>query len=346
MKILPTIVRFSVLTGICLFVAGCGERSVKPSPSTPPLEPVSVRVAPARQIPYLVTEEIAGTVRAKTRATLEAKVNGRIVAFQIVEGQTVEAGQALVRLDVQEIRARLEQAQAQNELAARDLERLEVLLEREAVTRQEYDTGQSRARVARAALDEAQTMLGYAEITAPFDGVVVRKLADVGDQAVPGKPLLEMEDPATPRLEANVPEALLGGIRAGHVMPVHLPSLGARMEGTVAEMAAAGDAVTRTFLVKWDLPFQEGVRSGMFGRVAIPVREQNVLRVPASAVVTRGQMEMVFVADNARSQMRLVKTGRTMGNELEILSGLHAGELVVIDGASSLQDGQPLEIGP
>ena len=188
-------------------------------------------------------------------------------------------------------------------------------------------------------------MLGYAKITAPFDGVVTRKLADVGDLATPGKPLIETGRPAVRlQFEAAVPEAIIGKITLGAKLPVRV--LSQEREAVVSEIAPSADPGSRTFLVKLDLPSAPDLRAGQFGRVEIPVSETNVLRAPASAVIQRGQMELVFVVIDNHAQLRLVKTGRRFGNEIELLSGVSAGEKVVTDGAASLVDGQAVKIGP
>ena len=144
-----------------------------------------------------------------------------------------------------------------------------------------------RERVAKAAVIEAETTLGYAKITAPFDGVITRKLADVGDLATPGKPLLEMEDTKSLRLEADVPEAIIEHLELGAKFNVRIASQPNELEGVVSEIAPAGDPNSRTFVVKLDLPPSAGLRAGQFGRVAIPVSETAALRVPASAVIER-----------------------------------------------------------
>jgi RND family efflux transporter MFP subunit len=116
--------------------------------------------------------------------------------------------------------------------------------------------------------------------------------------------------------------------------------------GRVAEISPALDAVSRTFLAKIDLPAGAAVRSGQFARVAWPAGEGTSLVVPATAVTTFGQMERVFVIADAKVAMRLVKTGARHGDEIEILSGLVAGERVVADGPATLRDGQPVEVKP
>ena len=109
-------------------------------------------------------------------------------------------------------------------------------------------------KVAAAGLNEAETMLGYAKVTAPFDGVVTRKLAAVGDQARPGKPLMEIEAPNVLRFETDLPESLLERVKLGATLTVTIPSLTKPLFATIAEISPVADALSRTFLVKLDLP--------------------------------------------------------------------------------------------
>jgi RND family efflux transporter MFP subunit len=165
----------------------------------------------------------------------------------------------------------------------------------------------------------------------------------VGDLAAPGRALLEIEDPTTLRLEADVPEALMGKISMGDKLALQIPTIGALLEGVVSEIAPVADPNSRTFPVKLDLPVRPGLRSGQFGRLAVPVAEVSAIRVPASAVIVRGQMEIVFVVAGGEAQMRLVKTGKHLEAGTEIVAGLNPGEQIVIEGATQLVDGQPVE---
>jgi RND family efflux transporter MFP subunit len=331
-----------VLAVIVLAPVGCTDRDDVPS-AVPALPAASVGVHTAEMQRYTVTEEAVGTVRATLQARIEARVAGRIDRMLAAPGQTVQAGERLARLDVQEIGAKLDRAIAVRAQAEGDLRRERELLARGAATPAELDAAQARASVARAAVREAETMLGYADIVAPFTGVVTRKLADVGDLAGPGRPLLELEDPTQLRLEADVPETIIGAVTLGATMAVHVPSVAGTLQGTVSEMAPAADPHSRTFRVKLDLPATPGLRAGQFGRVAVPVGDSTSLRVPMEAVVRRGQLEIVFVVAGRYAQMRLVKTGKSFGGDVEILSGLEAGDRVVVEGAPSLTDGQPVE---
>lgn len=328
-----------ILLPVAVFLGSCAKKR-EPVPN--PLPAVAVRVQTVGARPHIATEEVVGTVNPKLRSVIEAKVSGRIDTMLAVPGLHVKAGELLAQLNVREIQARLDQAVAVREQADSDLKRFTELIAKGAVAKQEFEAVQSRARVARAAAAEAETMLGYAKIVAPFDGVITRKLADVGDLASPGKPLLEMEDPNALRFEAGVPDAIIGRIELGAKLGVRVgPN---EIEGTVGEIAPAADPNSRTSLVKLDLPSVAGLRAGQFGRVSVPVSETAVLRVPFSAVIQNGQMELVFIAINHRAQLRLVKTGKRIGDEIEVVSGVNAGEQVVTDGAAGLVDGQPIEI--
>jgi RND family efflux transporter MFP subunit len=287
-----------------------------------------------------VTEEVVGSVRTRIRS----KVSGRISEMPIILGQKVKAGELLAKIDAREIQARLEQAEAQREQASRDLDRARTLAQKQVSSKQELDAAEARARVAEAALSEARTMMGYANVTAPFDGVVSRRLAEVGDLAAPGRPLLEIEDRGELRFEADVPEALIGMVNAGDRLEVTIPTIRKTFQGIVAEVSPTAEAASRTFLVKLDLPASSELRAGQFGRAAVPVVEAKSIRIPASAIVKRGQMEIVFVNDQGKARLRLVKTGKTFSDGVEILAGLADGDAVIVTEPARLIDGQPVEV--
>lgn len=331
-----------VVAAVVLSVAGCSHKSEREPVAQLPTATVSVATVELKQ--RLAVEEVVGTVRAKLGAVIEAKVSGRIERMLAVPGATVKAGDLLAQLSAPEIQARLDQAQAVRHQAETDLKRFTALLESGTLTRAEFDNAEAKARVAQGAVVEAETLLSYTRITAPFDGIITRKHADVGDLAAPGKPLLDMEDSTAMRLEADVPEAVVGRLKLGDKLPVRIASVEAQLEGLISEIAPAADPNSRTFLVKLDLPGTSGLRAGQFGRVSMPVGETAALRVPASAVVQRGQMEIIFVVTDGKALLRLVKTGKRLGREVELVSGVEAGERIVTHGAAALTDGQPVEV--
>src|SRR5881394_2840220 len=285
-----------LLAQAALWQTGCQEQPQ--SRGHEDLPAARVRVQTVEAVRHVATEEVVGTVRAKLHAALEAKVSGRLESMLVTPGQTVKAGELLAQLDAREIQARLDQALALREQAGRDTERLRGLLAQNAVSRQEFETVESRNRVAAASVTEAETMLGYTKIVAPFDGVVTHKFADVGDLATPGRPLIELDDPQLLRLEADVPEALINRVQLGSTLRVGAALEGREIAAAVSEIAPVADPSSRTFNVTLDLPANAGLRAGQFARVAIPIGETRALRVPALAVVQRGQMELVFVVVN------------------------------------------------
>ncbi len=328
-------------------LAGCGKgRHAHVGAAADKSEPAPVQVTtkPAETKNLPVVEEVVGTVCAKLRATVEAKTSGRIMEMPVVLGQTIKAGQLLARLDAPEIKARLAQAQAALQQTERDWKRVSSLFEQQAATRADYDAAESRHELAKAGVEEARALLDYVEVKAPFDGVVTRKDADVGDLAAPGKPLVGLEDPTRLQLEADLPEALAAKVRDGAPMTVRLGEGTNDLVATVAEIAPLADPVSRTFRVKLDLSDRPGLMSGQFARLLVPVGEAASMRVASSAVVQRGQMDIVFVVENQRARLHLVKTGRQLQDQTEILSGLDSGDVVVVEKAAQLIDGQPVTL--
>lgn len=341
MKILPFLPTVALLAAA---TTACHKPSSHPGAAAPALPTASVRVEAVASAPHAIHEEVVGTVRPRTRILVEAKISGRIEVLPVALGQTVSKGDVLFQLDAREIQARLDQAIAVRRQAERDLERFTSLLKQEAVTQAEFDAMEARHRVAQAGVTEAETLLGYARVVAPANLVVTRKLAEVGDLASPGRLLIELEDPEALRLEAEIPEALISRVRPGVKFPVQVSSLARSLEGTVAEVSPSADAASRTFRVKLELPSTPGLRSGQFARLSIPLDEAPTLRVPAAAVVTRGQIELVFIATNQTARLRLVKTGRRIGDDIELVSGVSAGEQVVVEPVAALSDGQPIQV--
>lgn len=311
-----------------------------------PLPKATVHLVTVESHGLTATEEVVGTVRAELRAAVEAKMTGRIEALLVVPGQSVKRGDTLATLDAREGQARLESAQAVRDQATRDQGRIRKLVTDGAATASELDAIQSRVRVAAAAVSEAETLLAHARVEAPFDGVITRKLADVGDLATPGRPLVEIEDPSRLRFEADVPEALLDRLQIGQKLSVRTGSPGGPVECPITEIAPVAESASRTYLVKLSLTTAPGLRAGQFGRVAVPTGDAAVAHVPATAVLQRGQLKYVFVAENNRAQLRLIRTGKRWGTDWEVVAGLNPGERIVSVDPGQLQDGQPLEVKP
>ena len=275
---------------------------------------------------------------------------------------------------LEEAEASLRSAEADHAFAEATARRYRGLWQRELVSAQDYEAveakrkstagvvEQAQARIASlharekqmryridagsAELQAAEIALGETRITAPATGVVVDRRAEPGDLAVPGQPLLVLDDPRAYRLEAVVGESAVGRVRMGETVPVVVDSLGRTLIGRVAEIIPAADPASRTVTVKLDLPADAALRTGLFGRARFPAAERQALLVPLGALVERGQLTSAYVVDaQGIARLRLVTAGARYGDRVEILSGLDAGERIVVEGAPRLSDGASVATG-
>lgn len=334
---------------------GCGRAPDPTADTAASLPPVRTRVVTVQSEQIATATEVTGTVRPLQRAQLSAKVMGTIDEMPVVLGQHVNRGDLLVRISAAEIDARVVQAKSQLNAAERDLQRERDLLTKGASTADMVRGLEDRFTAAQAMVHEAEVMLGYATIRAPFDGTISRKLANAGDLASPGYPLLEIEGTGGFEAEAGIPDSLAASLTVGAPIAVEIGGIDGRagragppaITGRLAELSSAADSAAHTVTAKIALPVDERVRSGQFVRVLVPGAPAPQILAPQSAVTSSGQMERVFVAgDGNRAVLRLVRTGAARGDRVEILSGLDAGDRVVAAAPAGLREGQRLEIEP
>jgi RND family efflux transporter MFP subunit len=315
------------LASLALQLASCGSEREGTGQAT--AEPILVDAIAVSLEVVPDTYEAVGTIRPRTSAKLASQVMATIESVAVDPGDAVEAGQSLARLDDRDLRAEYDRARA-------DYDRFRRLLEQNAVTQAELDAVESRFRVARAALS-------YSEIRAPFAGIVVHKLCDVGDMAVPGKALFEVEAANAFRIETLVPERFGRFAFVGAPTEVIIDASGEHCSGSIGEVVPAARAKTRSILVKIDAACRELLRSGGFARALLPVGERSAITVPHSALRRTGQLRYVYVIRDGRAAMRLVKTGLARADRIEVLSGLEPGDRVVVHAARELSDGHPVE---
>jgi len=330
--------------GIAVFLfllVGCkGEEPKERAKVELPVQKVTV--AEVQLSPVTNQIEVLGTVASKFKAEISTKVSGTISSMPVVLGSEVRRGDMLLEISAGEIDARLRRAQAQVQQARRNLDREKKLLAKNAATPETVKSLEETLTIAEASYDEAQTMQGYTRITAPFDGRVTRKMANRGDLATPGKPLLDIEDEKQLQVLAEIPEAMIIQVKQGDKLPVRLPSANLTIMGTVAEVAPTANPATRSGPIKLDIEAHPDLRPGQFARVVLSRKNTDTLTVPGKALVMHGQMEQMFVIDGNVARLRLVRTGSRLDDAIEVLSGLARGERVVIQGQSQLQDGQPV----
>jgi RND family efflux transporter MFP subunit len=290
-----------------------------------------------------VTEAV-GTVQAEQLAAVTSRVVANIIEMRVTAGQRVTKGETLVVLDDRDLRHRVEQArdavrsaEATLAQAQSDYKRDKPLFDQQVITPYDFEHTQTILKTAEANLHrlqqaerEAEVNLSYAVIRSPFTGVVVDKLANLGDLAAPGKPLLTMYEQGRLWLEANVPEELMDHVRLNEVLPFRIDAVGRQMQGRVVEIVPSSDPSSRTVVVRVHLSETKDVVPGMFGRLLLPMRPEQILTVPATALIRAGQLTMVDVVSEGRVQRRTVQLGHAAGNQFEVLSGIAAGETVAI----------------
>jgi RND family efflux transporter MFP subunit len=203
---------------------------------------------------------------------------------------------------------------------------------------------EARRSQAEAAIAAARVALGYATLTAPFAGLVTERKADPGSLAMPGAPLLTLAREGNLRLEASIDESRLGLVRIGESVAVEIDGLNRTVTGRVVEVAPMVDAATRSFVAKVDLPRLPGLWAGMFGRAAFAAGTRRVLLVPESAVFERGQIRAVHVLEGDAARLRLVTLGEARDQQREVLSGLAAGERIIVAPPPLLADGRRVAI--
>ena len=367
-----------------LWLAGCSESPREVTSSKTPPVAVSVVPVAEQPWPsiYEATGTVRARTSAVIAAKLlsyvrEVKVQAgdRVREGQLlvtldardldVNSRRAEAALDEVRSSVPEADSAVAGAKANLDLAQATFKRMQELWNKKSISNQEFDEASAKlkaaeaayqmARARRAQLDaqaarvqqdvrSTEVARSYAEITAPFAGVVTAKSVDPGVMAVPGAPLLTIEREGAYRLEASVEESRVTAIRVGQPVSVTLHGVDRRLDARVSEIVPAVDAASRSYTVKIDLPSLPTLRSGAFGRASFSLGSRSPLTIPTGAVTARGQLQSVVVAENGVAHTRLITAGQQSKDQVEVLSGLTAGEMVIFPVPPGLADGAAVEV--
>lgn len=339
-------VAFTVLCVVLMMLLAGWFTAKVPAASPPPRGgvPEGMRAVAVRMVSLPIDESAVGTMQAVQETTLASRILARVVEIDLRAGQPVGETDVLVRLDESDLKARLQQAEAavlsasaQHDQAQVDEKRLRSLLDTRAVSPFEYEKAAVALKTADANLQRAQQMvaeakavLAFATIRSPMKGVVVDKKVNLGDTVVPGQPLVTVYDPSRMQLVANVRESLARRLSVGQQITVHLDVMGVSFPATISEIVPDASSASRTFQVKAVGAAPQGLYTGMFGRMFVPLDQQEVIAIPADSVSQAGQIQLVSVLVDGRPQRRAVRTGRRLGDgEIEVLSGLSTGEMVL-----------------
>ena len=336
-----------------LWLAGAFHKKIGPAAQARPIasqsgRPVGdARLVPVRKIRMPRVESSVGTIKAVHEAAVASKLLAKVVEVRVIAGQRVEVDDLLVQLDDADLKARLEQAQAaaRSAQSARDQakiehERVAKLYEQSAAASIELDRVQSALKSAEAELSrteqattEALAVLEYAAIRSPINGIVIDKKIEVGDMVSPGQVLLTLYDATRMQLVASVRESLTQRLTVGQTVEVEIDALKKRCAGQVSEIVPEAQAASRSFLVKVTGPCPSGIYSGMFGRLLVPLDEEEITVVSKRTVQRIGQLDVVEAVDGNVLRRRAVQLGREFGDDIEVLAGLRDGEQVALFGS-------------
>lgn len=349
----------AILAGVA-WMSGAFNERISPKethPTTSTLSPATMEQTAVEFVSNMSYECASGTLESSKRTTISSRILGRIEKILVVAGNRVSAGDTVIELDPSELETQVKQAeqslkgaQAELGLAKADEARTRTLLEQGVFTRQQNDQALSTLRTATAQverlaqrLDEAKINLSYTVIKSHVTGRIVDRLAEPGDTASPGIPLLRIYDPSKLRVEAPVRETLAVRLKVGDPIQVQIVALNKKMSGTISEIVPFSESGTRTMLVKIALPVDQRLMGGMFARIAVPAEKRSRLYIPLQAVETIGQLEFVSIINPVgKIERRLVTTGEkdSLGR-IEILSGLMKDEKVAWRGAKQNSTSTP-----
>ena len=321
-------------------------------------QPISVVTETAAFAKGTATHRFSGTVNSDRTVTMSTKVMGRITQLDVKEGDFVKEGDVLVRIKDDNLQAQKSQvesglleARAALQNTETNYNRIKNLYEQESATKKElddistqYEMAKAKVKTLESKLREVEDMLAYTKLTAPFDGYVVSKMLTEGDMAGPGQPIIAFEQQNQMNVKVTVPESEIGLFSHDGTVSVDVGAAGYQGMGTVSNINQSGNRGSRQFAVEIALPEQattQGVKSGMYAEIGLSTDKDQAIVVPQAAIVERGQLTGLYTLnDNSEVVLRWVRLGESAGENVEILSGLKAGEIYVSSVDRPLSEGQ------
>ncbi|HEU5208251.1 MAG TPA: efflux RND transporter periplasmic adaptor subunit [Longimicrobiales bacterium] len=340
--------------GLALLSAACGGNDEGPGAQAQmrgrggPDAVTPVEVASVERGSIARSVSVSGVVEPIRSVGVNAQVPGALLSVNAEEGSLVRRGQVLARIDDRELSAQLLSAEAQLQVARSAYERAEQLRDRKVITLPEYERDRAAYAAAQASVDQLRTRLGYTTVNAPVSGVVTAKLVEAGDVVSNQTRLFEVADISTMVVRVGVSELDVVELRVGDAVQIMLDAYpGRTLSGRIRRVFPSANPDTR--LVPVEVAFDEAsarvARPGFLARVTFRLSAQeDVLLVPASALMGGQGSQAVFVVENDRAIRRTVETGLTSSGRVEILSGLDGSEVIVTAGSNMLRDGAAVRV--
>jgi RND family efflux transporter MFP subunit len=342
-----------------ILVAGCGKDKAASTDNVPAVA-VKVSTPSAEDSTFL---SASGKIEAVQNANLSTRMMGHVTDTYVNIGDKVSKGQLLLSINSADISAQsaqvtasITEAKAAFKNAEKDYNRFKTLYEQNSASQKEMDDITANYEMAKARLEAADQMknqvnaqLSYSNISAPFSGVITGKFINKGDMANPGMPLISMENSDEFQVIAMVPESEITKIKDGTTANVLVKSTNQLLTGTVTEVSSSAKNTGGQYLVKVVLDkTDEKLLSGMYTSVQFPIensKETNLILIPENALIKQGQLTGIYTIGNKNvAILRWLRTGKTFGDKVQVLSGLSANEQFIISAEGKLFNGAKVSI--
>jgi len=310
----------------------------------------------------------SGIVEATESALISTRMMGTIDRIHVNIGDKVKKGQLLISLSAFEIEAKQEQVQAQINVAEvalnnaqKDYDRYKILFGQNSATQKElenvglqYAQAKGHLAEAREGLKEVRANLDYANLKASFDGIITQKMVEPGNIASPGAPLLAMEGNGGVRIKATVSEREIGSLAQGDPVQIYLSAIQRKIVGKINRISSSSAHSAGRFTIEIEIPKEEnaGIRSGMYANVLIEGKSSennkgisNKVLIPVTAIIQKHELQGIYtVSENGTALLRWIRTGKTYGDVVEVLSGLRADEEYIEQADGRLYNGAPIRL--
>jgi membrane fusion protein (multidrug efflux system) len=343
--------RFWLAVSLCgaLACASC-KKPASPASGAKAGFAVQAVIIEAKVQPVSESLSLVGTIAANETVEIKAEADGTIEEIPFQEGQQVKQGDLLVRLDESKLAAAMAEADASFKLSEANFARARELHEGKLISLQEFDQIAAQFHVNQATVDLRKRQLRDARVVAPFKGVIGARQISPGQVISKNTTLTWLVDLDPVKVEVDVPERYLSQLEIGQKMEFSVAAFPKdQFTGEIYFIAPQLNAGTRTAMVKARIPNPDHkLRSGMFASLALTVQlRDKAIVIPEPALMSNGDAVSVFVVDEqGMARIRPVQIGLRLAGKAEVVSGLKAGEKVVVEGVQKLGPGTPVKAAP
>lgn len=328
-----------------------GRPAVAPPAGRPgpgPGDAISVVAVTLKRVPFAQQMEAVGTARANEAVDITAKVSNRVTAIRFREGQQVKTGDVLVEFDSEQVRATLAEAEAALSDSRSQYKRSRELYATKALSEAQLDQLQATLKANEARVAGAQSQLNDMIIRAPFAGRVGLRNVSVGSYVSPGTVITTLDDTSVIKLDFSVPEVFLSTLQEGLQVSARTAAYpDVEFHGKVSSIDSRLDPISRSIVVRAHIDNKDGrLRPGMFMTVKLIRADAPTLMLPEEALVPEGSRKFAFVVRDGKAGRTEIQIGRRRPGEVEIVSGLQEGDLVVTEGTQKIRDGVAVQVVP